>query len=74
MFNFVLILLEQHCTGKKPYAMCFKKLQTTLYQKNLVQCCVNTVGTTLGRPESYAMLSEGFQTILHEEKFCLMLS
>ena len=30
LFNVVLILLGQHCTGKK-----------------LVQCCLNTLGTTL---------------------------
>ena len=32
LFNVVLILLVQHCTGKK-----------------LVQCCLNTLGTTLRR-------------------------
>ena len=38
-------LLEQHCTGK-PYAMLPKRLQTTLYKKNSVQCCAHIIWAT----------------------------
>ena len=40
LLNVVLILLGQPCTGKKPYA---------ILSKNPVQCCLNTLGTTLHR-------------------------
>ena len=36
MFKVVLILLEEHCTEKKPYAMLSERLQTTLHEKEML--------------------------------------
>ena len=42
----------------KPYAMLFKRLQTTLHRKNPVQHCLNTLGAILHKSKHYSMLSE----------------
>ena len=39
-------------------------------RNNPVQCCLNTLGTTLHRSQPYAILSERPQTTLHKKILC----
>ena len=38
MFDVVLILLGQHCTGKKTFAMLSTRIHTILHMKSPSQC------------------------------------
>ena len=49
LFNVVLILLGQHCTGKPFVQYCPRVSRQHCTGKNSVQCCLNTLGTTLHR-------------------------
>ena len=74
MFNVVLILLGQHCTGKNPMQCCPRDSRQKCTGKNPVQCCLNTLGATLHRLNPYAILSERFQKTLHRKnpvQYCL---
>ena len=57
LFNVVLILLAQHCTGQNPMQCCPRGCRQQCTGKNPVQCCLDTLGTTLHRSKPYAMLS-----------------
>ena len=59
--NNVLIFLVQHSTGKsRRYTQC--------RNKSSVQCCLNTLETTLHSSKPYAMLSERLQATFHCKK------
>ena len=45
--NFALILLGQHCTGKDPMPCCTRGPRERCIRENPVQCCLNTLWTTL---------------------------
>ena len=47
LFNVVLILLGQHCTGKNFVECCPRGSRQHCTEKNPVQCCLNTLETTL---------------------------
>ena len=69
LFNDVLNLLEQHCTGKSLVHCCLWDSRQHYTRKNLVQCCLNTFGTTLHKQIPYAMLFLRLQTTLYKKKF-----
>ena len=76
LYNFVLILLGQHCTGQKPrYVMLPKRGSRQLcIRKSPVQCCFNTLGITLHSWKPYTMLPEKLQTTLNKKKSCAIFS
>ena len=49
------------------------RLQTTMHKKNLVESCLNTLGTTLHRQISCVILFLRLETTLHK-KICSILS
>ena len=49
LLNNVLILLEQHCTGKTFVQCCSRGSKQHCTGKSSVQCCLNTLGTKLHR-------------------------
>ena len=72
--SFALILLGQNCTGQNSVQCCPKSSRQHCIRKSPVQCCLNTVGTTLYSWKPYAILPKSLQTTLHQKKFCPMLS
>ena len=67
--------MGQHWTGQNPMMQCYpKESRQHCIWKNLVQCCLHTLGTILHRSKPYAMLSERFQTTFHKKKSCAILS
>ena len=64
LFNVVLTLLGQHCTGKNLAQCCLTGSRQHCTEKNPVQCCLNTFGT----------LSKSLQKTLPRNKSCSMLS
>ena len=69
----VLILLGQHYRGQNPKQCCPRGSRQLCIRKNLVLCCLNTLGTTLHRSKLYAMLSMRLQTTIHRKKSLSML-
>ena len=67
LFYVVLILLGQHYIGKNPMQCWTWGSRQQCTGKNLVQCCLNTLGTTWRRSKPSAMLSERLQTTLHRK-------
>ena len=49
LFNKVVILFGQHCTGKNFVPCCPRVSRKHYTVKNLAQCCLNTIETTLRR-------------------------
>ena len=47
LFNVVLILFGQHCTGKILVQFCPRGSRQHCTEKRTVQCCFNTVRKTL---------------------------
>ena len=72
--NVVLILLGQHCTAQNPMQYCPRGSRQHCIRKNSVQCCLDTLETTLHRSKLYAMLPEKLQTKLRKKKSCANLS
>ena len=62
LFYVVLILLRQHYIGKNPMQCWTWGSWQQCTGKNLVQFCLNTLGTTWRRSKPSAMLSERLQT------------
>ena len=52
------IIFWDNITQKKPYTVLSLRLQTILHKKNPVQCCLNTLWTTLHRWKPCAILSK----------------
>ena len=63
LFNVVLALLWQHCTGQNPMQCCQKR--GSRQHCTGKDPCLNTLGRTLHRSKLDAMLSERLQTLLH---------
>ena len=70
LFNVVLILLGQHCTGQNPMQCCPRGSRQHCIRKNLAQFCLNTLRTKLHRRKPYAMLSQRLQSTLYKKKPC----
>ena len=49
------MLLGQHCTGQNPMHYCPRSSRQHYIRKNSVQCCLNTLETTMHRSKPYAM-------------------
>ena len=74
LFNVVLMLSVQHCTSQNAIPCCPIGSRQHCIKKNLVQFCLNTLGTTLHRSKPYAILLERLQTTLDWKTSCSMLS
>ena len=68
LFNVVLIILGQHCTGENFVLCCPRTSRQHCAGKNPVKYCLNTLWTTLHRKKSCSMLSKSLQTTLHRKK------
>ena len=65
LFNIVLILFVQHSSGKILVQCCPRGSRKYYTGKIPVQCCLNTLGTTLRRYNPCVMLSKKLQTTLN---------
>ena len=61
MFNVVLIILGQHCTGQNPMQCCPRCSRQHCIRKSPVQCRLNTPGTILHRKNSMQCCPRGFK-------------
>ena len=70
LFNVVLILLGQHCTGQNPMQCCAKGSRQNCTRKIQCNIVLNTHShwTTLHREHPYAMLFQRLQTTLPKNK------
>ena len=68
LFNVVLILLRQHCTGKNFVQCCPRGSRQHCTRKNPVPWRRNTLGTTLQGQKPCAMLPKRLQTMLNRKK------
>ena len=70
LFNVVLILLGQHCTGQNPMQCCAKGSRQNCTLKIQCNIVLNTHShwTTLHREHPYAMLFQRLQTTLPKNK------
>ena len=66
--------LGTHCPAQNPMQCCLKGTRQLWIRKKSVQCCFNTLGTTLHWLKPFAMLSERLQKTLHKKKSYAMLS
>ena len=74
LYNVFLILMGQHSIAQNPIQCCPRCSRQNCIRENLVECRLNTLGTTLHRSKLYAMLFEMSQTKLYKKKSCSKLT
>ena len=62
-----LILSGRYCAGSNPMQFFPRGSRQPCISKNLVKCCLNSLGTTLHRSKLNEMLFERLQTALHRK-------
>ena len=68
LFNVFLIILGQHCTGQKPCNV-VQRHHATMHRKNLVPCCLNTLGSWGNISEVKSLCNVAWEaTALHKKK------
>ena len=67
LFNVFLIILGQHCTGQKPCNV-VQRHHATMHRKNLVPCCLNTLGSWGNISEVKSLCNVAWEaTALHKK-------
>ena len=64
------ILLGQHCTVQNTMQCCLRSSMQHFIVKKPVKFCLYTLGTTLYRSKTYAILPKMLQTTLHKKILC----